>query len=78
MEASQALEVDVVITDLVMPYNDAIEFSVEIRRHWPASKVVAMSGVGNALRVRRHAGKLFDRERLSNGYAHLPNTAKAR
>ncbi|MBI4472153.1 MAG: response regulator [Acidobacteria bacterium] len=44
------LEVDLVITDLVMPYKDGIELVAEIRRDWPAVGVIAMSGVDDALR----------------------------
>ena len=50
------LEVDHVITDLVMPYKDGIELVAEIRRDWPAVGVIAMSGVDDAL---RYASKLF-------------------
>jgi len=43
------LDVDVVITDVVMPYKDGIDLIVEIRREWPHIKTIAMSGNVSAL-----------------------------
>ena len=36
--------VDLVLTDLLMPNKEGIETIMEIRRRWPAIRIVAMSG----------------------------------
>ena len=37
---------DLVITDIVMPEMDGLETLIELRRHYPALAVIAMSGGG--------------------------------
>jgi CheY-like chemotaxis protein len=43
-------EVDVVITDLLMPERDGLEFITEIRKKHPKLKIIAMSGGGHIAR----------------------------
>ncbi|MFZ5511604.1 MAG: response regulator [Pseudomonadota bacterium] len=35
---------DVLLTDLLMPDKDGVEVIMEVRRRWPATRIVAMSG----------------------------------
>jgi CheY-like chemotaxis protein len=42
--------IDVVITDLLMPERDGLEFITEIRKKFPKVKIVAMSGGGHIAR----------------------------
>jgi DNA-binding response OmpR family regulator len=37
----------VVVTDIIMPEKEGVETLVEIKRRWPASKIVAVSGCGS-------------------------------
>ena len=37
---------DLVITDIVMPEMDGIEMLIELRKHHPSQRVIAMSGGG--------------------------------
>jgi CheY-like chemotaxis protein len=46
--ASQAI--DVVITDLLMPERDGLEFITEVRKKFPDLKIIAMSGGGHIAR----------------------------
>jgi CheY-like chemotaxis protein len=53
--------VDVVITDLLMPERDGLEFITEIRSLYPKVKIIAMSGGGHIardsyLRIARNFG----------------------
>jgi DNA-binding NtrC family response regulator len=41
---------DVVITDLLMPERDGLEFITEVRKKHPAVKIIAMSGGGHIAR----------------------------
>jgi CheY-like chemotaxis protein len=53
LEASKMMAtkpVDVVITDLLMPERDGLEFIAEIRKKYPAVKIIAMSGGGHIAR----------------------------
>jgi two-component system cell cycle response regulator CpdR len=42
--------IDVVITDLLMPERDGLEFITEVRKKYPAVKIIAMSGGGHIAR----------------------------
>jgi len=64
MEAPKVMAsraIDVVITDLLMPERDGLEFITEIRAKYPKVKIVAMSGGGHIardsyLRIARNFG----------------------
>jgi CheY-like chemotaxis protein len=45
-----AQPIQVVITDLLMPERDGLEFIAEIRKKFPAVKIIAMSGGGHIAR----------------------------
>jgi two-component system cell cycle sensor histidine kinase/response regulator CckA len=45
----ERLPFDILITDLHMPYKDGIELIVEVRRDWPELKIIAISGIAEAL-----------------------------
>ena len=52
-DASQVMAstpVDVVITDLLMPECDGLEFITEIRKRFPNVRIIAMSGGGHVAR----------------------------
>jgi DNA-binding response OmpR family regulator len=66
---------DLIITDLIMPGKEGIETIMELRRDFPAVKIIAMSGGGNIdpetyLRIAKTMGamktltKPFDRKEL--------------
>jgi CheY-like chemotaxis protein len=42
--------IDVVITDLLMPERDGLEFITEVRKKYPKVKIIAMSGGGHVAR----------------------------
>jgi CheY-like chemotaxis protein len=37
---------DLVITDIIMPEKDGVETTIELKRRFPATRVIAMSGGG--------------------------------
>lgn len=43
-ELDRGLEFDVVLTDIFMPESDGLEMIREVRKHWPNTPIVAMSG----------------------------------
>ncbi len=45
-----AQPIQVVITDLLMPERDGLEFITEIRKKFPSVKIIAMSGGGHIAR----------------------------
>lgn len=55
--ALMARRPDVLLTDLLMPDKDGVEVIMEVRRRWPSTRIVAMSGgfglieVGQLLRT---------------------------
>lgn len=65
-------QADLCLTDLVMPEREGVETIQEIRREFPATKIIAMSGAagGSYLRVAELLGahailaKPFDLQRL--------------
>jgi DNA-binding NtrC family response regulator len=53
MQAPKVLanqSVDIVITDLLMPERDGLEFITEVRKKFPKVKIIAMSGGGHIAR----------------------------
>ena len=53
IQAPKILEsqpIDVVITDLLMPERDGLEFITEVRKKYPKVKIIAMSGGGHIAR----------------------------
>lgn len=42
--------IDIVITDLLMPERDGLEFITEIRKKYPDLRIIAMSGGGHIAR----------------------------
>lgn len=53
LAASRILEkvaVDLVITDVLLPYKDGIDFSAELRRTFPELKIIVMTGASPALK----------------------------
>jgi CheY-like chemotaxis protein len=56
--------VQVIITDLLMPERDGLEFITEVRKKYPAIKIIAMSGGGHIardsyLRIAKNFGAHF-------------------
>jgi CheY-like chemotaxis protein len=75
LKAQRALPADVILTDLMMPGQEGLETIMEIRRLFPATKIVAMSGGGHGgvldflpiatqLGAVRTLAKPFSREQL--------------
>jgi DNA-binding response OmpR family regulator len=46
VQLGRSFRCDLLITDIVMPDKDGIEVIVELRRHNPALKIIAISGGG--------------------------------
>jgi len=56
--------VEVIITDLLMPERDGLEFITEVRKKYPGIKIIAMSGGGHIardsyLRIAKNFGAHF-------------------
>ena len=56
--------VQVIITDLLMPERDGLEFITEVRKKFPGVKIIAMSGGGHIardsyLRIAKNFGAHF-------------------
>ena len=49
LEIQNKEEVDLIITDLVMPVMEGLEFIVQVRSKYPDVKIIAVSGKGNFL-----------------------------
>jgi CheY-like chemotaxis protein len=73
MEASDGLEglkqfrehpADLIITDLIMPNKDGIGMIIELKKEFPAVKIIAMSGGG----LNRPEGYLRGAEKLGAAY----------
>jgi CheY-like chemotaxis protein len=58
LTAVRGEEIDLVLTDLVMPEQEGFETIQAIRREWPSIKVIAMSGAfgGEFLRIAKMLG----------------------
>jgi CheY-like chemotaxis protein len=59
-----AQKIDMVITDLLMPERDGLEFIAETRKRYPEVKIIAMSGGGHIardsyLRIAKNFGAHF-------------------
>jgi DNA-binding response OmpR family regulator len=50
VEAQRSRPADVVITDIFMPFKDGIETIVELRQHFPQTRIIAVSGGGDYLK----------------------------
>ena len=48
-------KVDIIITDIFMPNQDGLQTIINIRRDWPALKIIAMSGSTDHHDYLRHA-----------------------
>jgi len=46
LELCQASPYDLVITDIIMPEKEGLETMIDLRRHCPQTKIIAMSGGG--------------------------------
>ena len=62
----QAAPAQVVVLDMLMPNKEGLETIVELRGHWPLTKVVAISGGG-----RIAAAELLDWARVAGADATL-------
>jgi DNA-binding response OmpR family regulator len=61
LESQRARPADVVVTDIFMPGKEGIQTIAELRRDFPRTKIIAMSGGGELidvdyLTVARHVG----------------------
>lgn len=67
--ACQTLEVDLVVTDIVMPDQEGIGILIELRREYPDLPVIVMSGaVGRSGLYLELAGKLGARRTLTKPF----------
>jgi len=73
LDQFRARRADLVLTDLVMPVKEGIEMIMELRREYPHTKIIAMSGVihcqnylqiAEKLGALRSLGKPFTRDGL--------------
>lgn len=51
LDIMRTQDVDVILTDLMMPGMGGMELLVEVRRHWPLTQVVMMTGHGTVERA---------------------------
>lgn len=47
----QSRQIDVVVTDIIMPDKDGLETIIEIQSYNPAAKIIAVSGGGEQLKT---------------------------
>lgn len=80
LEKQKKKPADIVVTDIIMPEKDGIETTIEIRDHFPNTKIIAISGGGriknlNFLEYAKQMGadvilaKPFTREELLGAIA---------
>jgi CheY-like chemotaxis protein len=58
---------DVVVIDMLMDRKDGVETIIEIRKRWPAIRIIAISGGGHSL----DSGYLLDTARALGAHAAL-------
>lgn len=46
IKAMEAMPASILVTDIIMPNREGVETIIEVRRRWPATRIVAVSGGG--------------------------------